>query len=233
MRVGIIGGTGWQGAGVAARLVYAGNTVLVGSRHISRSRHIATQLPRALGLPAEQFIPVTNQQAAQEGEWVFVTLPITAHRTVLAELRDYLQGKLVVDVTAPVNPYNQIENLWPCEGSALQEAEAVLGEGVTVVGALKNISASALLNLNKPVNGDVFVMGRDLGARHKVAGLLRQMGLNPYDVGYGDVCRTVEGLTSLLIYLNYAYHLQQPGIKVQPMEPGIEFIPDETLLPPK
>lgn len=233
MTIGIVGGTGWQGAGVAARVVYAGHTAIIGSRSRERAQYMTEHLPQALGLPPHRFIPGTNAEAAGEGEWVFITLPITAHRAVLTEIRNLVEGKIVVDVTAPVNPRNQLENLWPPEGSALQEAESILGEKVTVVGALKNTSATALLNLSKPVNGDVLVMGRDLAARHRVAALLRQMGLNPYDVGYGDVCRTVEGLTSLLIYVNYAYHIPQPGLKIVPVEPGLSFIPDETLLPPK
>ena len=174
-----------------------------------------------------------NLDAARAVEMVFITVPITAHRAVLELIKPAVAGKIVVDVTAPVNPANQVENLFPPEGSATQEAQAVLSGVADVVGALKNISATALLNYRKPANCDVLVVGDDLTAKHRVIGLLREMGLNSYDAGAGEVCRTVEGLTSLLIYLNYAYHLRQPGIKIAQIDPGLDFIPTDELLRPK
>ncbi len=176
---------------------------------------------------------MTNLDAAHEADMVFVTVPITAHRATLLEIKPFVAGKIVVDVTAPVNPKNQIENLWPPEGSATQEAQAVFQGVADVVGALKNISATALLNFRKPANCDVLVVGDDLTAKHRVMNLLREMKLNSYDVGAGDVCRTMEGMTALLIYLNYAYHLRQPGIMIAQIEPGLDFIPTEELLPGK
>jgi len=229
----IIGGTGWQGVGVAIRVASAGHTALIGSRNIERSKHLADRLPGEIGLPAELFVPMTNDEAAHEADIVFVTVPMTAHANTVEQIQPFVQGKIVIDVTAPVNPKDQIANLWPSEGSATQQAQKILDGVAEVVGALKNISAIALMNFRQPVNGDILVIGEDLTSKHKVMGLLREMGLNSYDVGSGDVCRTVEGLTSLLIYLNYAYHLRQPEIKIAEAQPGIGFVPSEELMPPK
>ncbi len=231
MKCAVIGSTGWQGAGVAARIAFAGHDVILGSRNLSRAVHLANELPLQLKLPVELFSAMENFEAASQADIVFVTVPMNAHKETLEYIKDAVQGKIVVDVTAPVDPDNQIENMWPPEGSATQQAQAILGDEVEVVGALKNIAAISLMNIRMPANSDIFVFGDDLTSKHKVMGLLREMGLESFDVGSGDVCRTAEGLTSLLIYLNYAYHLRQPGIKINQIDPGLDFIPDETLFP--
>jgi len=233
MKIAVVGGTGWQGAGVAVRIAFAGHTAIIGSRNVARASSLAEKLPIALDLPIERFDAATNEDAAAHADIVFVTVPMTAHAETIEAIKPFVKGKIVVDVTAPVDPKNQIVNLWPVEGSATQQAQAILKGVADVVGALKNISATALLNYKKPSNCDVLVIGEDLTAKHKVMGLLREMKLPSYDVGSGDVCRTVEGLTSLLIYLNYAYHLRQPGVKIAQIDPGLDFIPTNELLPQK
>jgi len=231
--IAVVGGTGWQGAGVAVRIAAAGHTAIIGSRDPGRAEHLARGLPTFVELPTERFRAATNEVAAAEADMVFITTPITGHREALTAIQPFVKGKIVVDVTAPVNPANQIENLWPPEGSATQEAQAVLSGVADVVGALKNTSATALINHHKSPGSDVLIVGDDLSAKHRVMALLRQMGLPSYDVGSGEVCRTVEGLTALLIYLNYAYHLRQPGVRIAQIEPGLDYLPDESLLPPK
>lgn len=231
MTIAVIGGTGWQGAGVAVRIAAAGHTALIGSRNVARASSLAEKLPLALELPVENFDAATNEVAAEKADIVFVTVPMTAHAETIRAIKPYVKGKIVVDVTAPVNPKNQIENLWPPEGSATQQAQEILRGVADVVGALKNISATALFNYKKPSNCDILVTGEDLTSKHRIMSLLREMRLNSYDVGSGEICRTVEGLTSLLIYLNYAYHLRQPGIKIAQIDPGLDFIPTDGLLP--
>lgn len=231
MNIAVIGGTGWQGAGVAVRIAAAGHIAIIGSRNVARASSLAEKLPVALDLPIDRFDAALNTVAAEKADMVFITVPMTAHASIIEEIKSFVKGKIVVDVTAPVNPKNQIENLWPVEGSATQQAQEILRGVAEVVGALKNISATALLNYKKPANCDILVTGDDLSSKHRVMSLLREMKLNSYDVGSGEVCRTVEGLTSLLIYLNYAYHLRQPGVKIAQIDPGLDFIPTESLLP--
>ena len=184
-------------------------------------------------LDPEKLVGMENVEAAHKADMVFITSPMNAHEKVLLLVKEAVQGKIVVDVTAPVNPDNQLENMFPPEGSATQQAQAILGEDVEVVGALKNIAAATLMNYKKKSNCDILVVGDDLTAKQKVMNLFREMGFTSYDVGAGEVCRTVEGLTSLLIYLNYAYHLRQPGIKIDQIDPGLDFIPDDNFFPKK
>lgn len=233
MKIAVIGGTGWQGAGVAARVAAAGHLAIIGSRNFARASSLAGKLPVALDLPIDRFDAMTNEKAAEAADLVFVTVPMTAHAETLETIRPFVKGKIVVDVTAPVDPRDQVRNLWPPEGSATQQAQAILEGVADIVGALKNISATALLNFRMDSNCHVLVVGDDLTAKHRVIALLREMKLTAYDAGSGEVCRTVEGLTSLLIYLNYAYHLRQPGVKIAQIDPGLDFIPTNDLLPQK
>ncbi|MBT3233191.1 MAG: NADPH-dependent F420 reductase [Calditrichaeota bacterium] len=229
MKCAVVGGTGWQGAGVAVRIASAGHTAIIGSRIPARAESLAKKLPNLTGLDSELFQFSENAEAAKNAEIVFVTAPMNAHEQIVEHIRGSVKGKIVVDVTAPVDPENQIENLWPVEGSATQQAQRILEGEASVVGALKNIAALALLNYKKESPCDILIVGDDLASKHTVIGLLDEMNLTSYDVGSGEVCRTIEGLTSMLIYLNYAYHLRQPGLKVQEIDPGLDFIPDEDL----
>ena len=229
MKCAIIGSTGWMGVGVAARIASAGHIAILGSRQLSRSKRLASKLPEIVELSPDLFQASTNIDALDEAEFVFITVPMPAHKETLELIKDRVQDKIVVDVTSPVDPDNLIENLWPPEGSATQQAQAILGEDVAVVGALKNIAAIVLLNHKMDVNCDIFVTGEDISAKFKVINLLREMKLRAFDVGGDDMCRTVEGLTSMLIFLNYAYHLNQPGVKVEAIAPGLDYIPDESL----
>jgi NADPH-dependent F420 reductase len=230
LKCAVIGSTGWMGVGVATRIASAGHTAVMGSRDIERSQKLIKKLPLLVELPPERFQATTNLDALDGAEYVFITVPMPAHKETLELIKDRVQDKIIVDVTAPVDPENLIENLWPDEGSATQQAQAILGEDVAVVGALKNIAAVVLMNHKKDSNCDILVTGEDIAAKFKVISLLREMGLNSYDVGSDDMCRTVEGLTSLLILLNYSYHLNQPGVKVVPIATGMDYFPDESLL---
>lgn len=229
MKCAVIGGTGWQGVGVAVRIAYAGHTALIGSRDIEKSKRVAERVPTAFEQPSERFIGMTNEEAAKECDIAFLTVPMDAHLSTLIEMKEHLKGKILIDVTAPVDPKNQIRNLWPPEGSATEQAANVLRNSSEVVGALKNISATALINYKKPSNCDILVIGEDISSKFRVMALLREMGLTSFDAGSGDACRTVEGMTALLIYLNYAYHLRQPGIKISQIDSGLEFIPTDDL----
>ena len=102
---------------MAVRIAFAGHTALIGSRDVKRAQHLADRLPAFVGLPAERFVARTNVEAATEAQIIFITVPMTSHVAAIEEIKPFIKGKIIVDVTAPVNPRNQVENLWPPEGS--------------------------------------------------------------------------------------------------------------------
>ena len=104
MKCAVLGGTGWQGAGVAVRIVSAGHHAIIGSRTLLRAEQLCAKIPVTLNLPETGFSAMTNSEAASTADVIFVVVPINAHRALLEEIKPFVQGKIVVGVTAPVDP---------------------------------------------------------------------------------------------------------------------------------
>lgn len=234
MRCAVVGGTGWQGAGIATRIAAAGWTAVIGSRDKERAEILVENLPPFVGLPQERFEAATNIDAVKGADAVFITVPSTGHRSVLESIRDHLDDEqIIIDVTAPVDPDNHLNELWPPEGSCTAEAQAVLGDEFLVCGAFKNVSATMLLNHTMEPNCDILVCGDDLEAKHQLQLWTKQMGFQAYDIGKLEAARTMEGMTKMLIYLNYAFHLNQPGVKIVELQRGMKILPDDDLFKKK
>ena len=101
----------------------------------------------------------------------------------------------------------------PPAGSAAQEAQEILGPGVTVVSAFQNISYEHLLH-DESVDCDVLVCGGNKQARGIVLTLVEAAGLVGWDAGPIENSVVVEGLTSVLIGINKQYGVQSAGIKI-------------------
>lgn len=230
MKCAVIGGTGWQGAGIATRIVKAGWTAIIGSRNLENAQILAENLPPHVGLPQEKFQAATNVDAAREADVIFITVPITGHKAVLEVIKPHIdEDKLIIDVTAPVDPENHLKEIWPEAGSATMEAQEMLGDDIDVVGAFKNVSATMLMNHTMDPNCDIMICGDDLQVKHRVTLMIKQMGFTAYDVGKAEDARTMEGMTRVLIFLNYAYHLNQPGLKFVELSKGMKILPDDDL----
>ena len=212
MKVGILGGTGPQGRGLARRLAAAGHEVVLGSRTAERAERIAAEYPRAAD--AGRITGASNGDAAA-AELVIVTVPYDGHAALLSSLTDQLVGKIVVDCVNPLGfdqrgPYP----LQVAAGSAAQEAAQLLPES-TVIAAFHHVSAVLLDDPTvESFTDDVLVLGEDReavavvcelaaaipGARGIYAGRLRNAG-------------QVEALTANLIAINRRYKTQA-GIAV-------------------
>jgi 8-hydroxy-5-deazaflavin:NADPH oxidoreductase len=204
VKIGILGGTGPQGRGLATRLAASGHDVLIGSRRPERAEAIAAEI----GQPSSsgRVIGVGNFDAAA-AELVIVSVPYYGHADLLSSLATQLAGKIVVDCVNPLGfdkrgPFP----LRVAAGSAAQEAEQLLPHS-TVVAAFHHVSA---VLLNDPTvehfADDVLVLGEDRdavalvcelataipGARGVYAGRLRNAG-------------QVEALTANLIAINRRY----------------------------
>jgi len=131
----------------------------------------------------------------------------------LLGLKEALQGKLLIDVAVPLNPPKVTRVSMPPEGSAAQQAQSILGEGVQVVAAFQNISYEHLLK-DEQVACDVLVCGTGKDARQTVINLARDAGLTAWDAGVIENAVVVEGLTSVLIGLNIQHKVGSAGIKI-------------------
>ncbi|HEY57970.1 MAG TPA: NADPH-dependent F420 reductase [Anaerolineae bacterium] len=209
----VLGGTGKQGKGLAYRWAKAGYTVYIGSRTPEKARQAAAEVRQRLGDPAAPVMGLGNAEAAARAEIVVLTVPYSAHRSTLEAVREALAGKILVDVTVPLKPPKVTRAQMPPAGSAAQEAQALLGESVAVVDAFQNI-AHELLWEDGPIDCDVLVTGKGKANRQRVVQLVRDAGLRAWDAGPIENSAVVEGLTSVLIYLNKTYGSTHAGIRI-------------------
>jgi 8-hydroxy-5-deazaflavin:NADPH oxidoreductase len=202
MSIGILGGTGDQGRGLARRFAMAGNPVIIGSRSAERADAAAQGLGGELGIRG-----MANADAAQSADVVIVAVPWDGHGALLASLAALLAGKIVIDC---VNPMGFDERgaypLAVAEGSAAQQAAAVLPDSV-VVGAFHHVSAVLLLD---PAVGavaqDVLVLGDNRQATDLVQALAARIpGARGVYAGRLRNCGQVEALTANLVSVNRRY----------------------------
>ena len=212
-RIGIVGGTGKEGKGLAYRWVQAGHEVIIGSRQYEKAQRAVTTVNELLGGESGLLHGKENWDAVETCDIAVITVPYSAHRLTLESLKDVLDGKIVVDVVVPIVPPKVTKVQMPPEGSAAQEAQAILGENCNVVDAFQNISHERLLS-EGDVDCDVLVAGKGKGAREVVLGLVADTGLKGWDAGPIENCVVVEGMTSLLIGLNIQHHVHASGIRI-------------------
>ena len=198
--IAILGGTGEQGRGLARRFAMAGHPVIIGSRNHDRAHAIARDVGHGVrGL--------ANRDAAREAGLVIAAVPYEGHGDLLAALAADLAGKIVVDCVNPLGFDARGAYALPvAEGSAAQQAAAVLPESV-VVGAFHHVSAVLLLDpAVDAVDTDVLVLGDDREATDAVQELVAAIaGMRGIYAGRLRNARQVEALTANLISVNRRY----------------------------
>lgn len=210
--IAVLGGTGKEGKGLAYRWAKAGYKVIIGSRAAEKAQAAAAEVTELLGGNAS-VEGLDNLTAAQKADIAVLTVPYAAHKDTLLGLKEALQGKILVDVTVPLVPPKVTKVQMPPAGSAAQEAVEILGEGVQVVDAFQSISYEHLMH-GEDVPCDVLVTGTSKAAREEVLKLVEAAGLTGWDAGPIENSVVVEGLTSILIYLNKQYGVTHAGIKI-------------------
>lgn len=209
--IAVIGGTGKEGSGLAYRWAHAGYEVMIGSRLAEKAEEAAAGHNRALG--KEVVRGLENAQAAREADLVVLTVPYSAHRATLESIREAVQGKILIDVTVPMQtPVTQVHI--PEGRSAAQEAQMFLGAGVRVVSAFQNVSAVHLKDLTHTVESDVLVTGDDAEAKQAAINLARAAGMRGIDAGVLANAVAIEGLTPVLLSINRTYGVKSSGIVI-------------------
>jgi NADPH-dependent F420 reductase len=132
----------------------------------------------------------------------------------LESVKDQVQGKIFVDVSVPLDPDNARKVIMPAAGSASQEAKEILGDRVSVVCALQNISAHLLRDVKAKIDCDVLVCGTPKEARQTVIGLIEKLNINAVDVGPLEAASLIEPITALLIRLNIRNKVHSAGIRI-------------------
>lgn len=211
-RIAVLGGTGKEGKGLAYRWAKAGYQVIIGSRSNEKAENAVAEIRDLLG-DVYEISGQDNLSAAQQADIVVLTVPYAAHRTTLEGLKNALQGKLLVDVTVPLVPPKVTTIQMPLAGSATQEAHEILGENVQVCAAFQTISYKHLIKDGEAAC-DVLVTGTSPDARAETLKLVEAAGLNGWDAGPIKNSVVVEGLASVLIYINRKYGSTQAGFQI-------------------
>ena len=212
LTIAILGGTGKEGKGLAYRWAKAGYRIKIGSRTAEKAQATAKELLDLFD--GNALIEGTNNlEAAQSADIVVLTVPYAAHRETLEMVKDALQGKLLIDVTAPLVPPKVTKVQMPPAGSAAQEAKEIVGENVEVVSAFQSISHERLME-NESVECDVLVTGSSKQARAEALKLVEAADMIGWDAGPIENSVVVEGLTSVLININKQYGSRHAGIKI-------------------
>jgi NADPH-dependent F420 reductase len=207
----VLGGTGALGTGMVKRWAKAGYPVIIGSRSADKAAEAARGHVAAAGAPAVRGADTLS--AAREADIVVVAVPFSSHAETLAEIRDVVQGKIVIDAVVPLVPPKVAVVQMPPEGSASMIAQSILGDAVRVVAAFHNVGAAKLAS-DGPVECDVLICGNDKEAREATVALTRDAGLRGVEAGPLPNSVAVEALTSILIGINRRYKVDCAGIRI-------------------
>jgi len=206
--VAIVGGTGNLGSALALRLGAPGVKVIIGSRDAQKAQKVVENLKPKMR--AGELAGTTNPEAVKQGEFVVIAVPYEGHQQMVQDLKGQLTGKIVIDAVVPLK---KIRPFVPPAGSALQEAQQIIGDEAPVIGALHNISAVDLGEVDSPL-GDVLVCGDNEQAKQKVMEIIRRIGARPFDGGPAGNAYVIEGLTGIIIHLNRKYKSKHGSIKI-------------------
>ncbi|MBN2005000.1 MAG: NADPH-dependent F420 reductase [Anaerolineae bacterium] len=209
----ILGGTGNEGPGLALRWANAGHTVIIGSRQAEKAQQTADAINAKLE-SGHKVQAMANPEAAQACEIAVLTVPYAAQNALLESLKPCLGGKILINVNVALNPPKVARVYIPAEGSATEQAQAILGPDTPVVGAFQNVGAHSLEDLAHPINCDVLICGDDKPAKAIAIQLAADIGTRGVDAGPLVNAKAVEAMTSILIGINIRYKVPAAGIRI-------------------
>jgi 8-hydroxy-5-deazaflavin:NADPH oxidoreductase len=201
MKIGVLGGTGPAGRGIAARLAAAGHEVVVGSRDRKRSRSVVDALREQWGDRVAGLEPGTNHDAADADLVVLATVWDAAVATAHAHA-DQLAGKTVISMAnGLVKDGRQFVPVVSPAGSIAAEVQAVAPDA-HVVAAFHLVPAAVLADLDHHLTGDVLVVGEE-SARAIVLDLIDGIpDLRALDAGPLENALGIETFSAALLTVN-------------------------------
>ncbi len=215
-RIGILGGTGPEGSGLAMRWAAAGEHVVIGSRDAQRAAETAKLLRVRVGSNAK-IEGTDNAAAVAQCDVVVLTVPFSGQAPLLKQLKPlWKPGHIVIDTTVPLAAAvggvpSRMLGLW--QGSAAQQTRELVPASVAVAAAFHNLSAE-LLAKDGPVDCDILVCSDDENAKLVASELAAKIpGARALNGGKLENARILESLTALLIGLNMRYKVHTAGIR--------------------
>ena len=215
-KVAIVGGTGDLGFALATRWAKGGIEVVIGSREEAKAKAAVDRLHEIV--PDAVVSGLENAAAAASTQVVLVAVPFSGLIPIYRSIAEALDPEsIVIDATVPVEASiggkaTHVFGVW--EGSAAQLGQAFLPKGTKMCAAFHTLSASAVADLDTPLEGDVLVCGSKSG-KERVKELVEVLpDLRFVDAGPLENARIVEPITALLIGINHRYKTDRSGIHI-------------------
>lgn len=206
LHMGIVGGTGSEGRGLALRFALTGARVTIGSRDTARAIETAARLREAW--PNAAIDGASNGEAIAASTVVILAIPFSHVEATLGREREAFQpGTLVLDVTVPVVfERGTPVFLQPAEGSAAEHVRRHLPEHVALACAFKTLPARLVEDVDLPLDCDEFICGDSKASRERAMAVVGTIPtLRAIDAGPLDAARAIERMTLLAITLNRRY----------------------------
>ncbi len=195
MKIGLVGGTGKEGRGLAARWARAGHEVVIGSRDPARG----------------------DNRAAAACDVVVLCVPYAAQASTLESLHAELAGKIVIDLVVPLAPPAITRVSIPPGGAAALEAQRAVPDA-RVIAALHHVSSAHLGDPEHAIPGHVLVCGDDPAAKATVVELVAQLPARAVDAGPLANAVALEAMTPVLLYINKTTRASGVGITITGIE---------------
>jgi NADPH-dependent F420 reductase len=197
--IGILGGTGPAGRGIAIRLANAGCDVLLGSRDMKRAQEVANSLsPRGEGIVSG----ATNEDAAL-GDVVIVATPWDSAVATVRSLRSPLAGKTVISmVNALAREGRELVPLLPARGSMAAQIAFALPDS-RIVGAFHHLPAADMEDQDSDLDADVVIFSDHEEDLRYVKDLVdRMVGLRAVIGGSMSLAAPIESFTAVCVSIN-------------------------------
>jgi 8-hydroxy-5-deazaflavin:NADPH oxidoreductase len=221
LSVGLIGGTGEEGRGLALRWALAGAKVSIVSRTMKRAKRAADELNQLLDARGDSSVhrisPGENQAVIASSQFVLLTVPFAhAASTLEAHRRDFLEHSILIDITVPVSfEQGRVRYVELPEGSASEHLKAKLPENIPLVAAFKTEPAHLLAEIDESLDCDSFVASDSKEAKAQVMEAIGFInGLRAVDAGTLYSARTLERMTVLAIGINRRHKIKTARYRV-------------------
>jgi hypothetical protein len=215
-KIGILGGTGPEGSGLALRWAIAGEQIVIGSRDAKRAAESAKLIRLRAGSTA-RVEGAENSATVAQCDVLVLTVPFAGQAALLKQLKPlWKPGQVVIDTTVPLaasvgGAPSRMIGVW--QGSAAQQTRELVPSTVGVAAAFHNLSAE-LLAEDGPVDCDILVCSDDENAKTIATELAAKIpGARPVNGGKLENARIAESLTALLIGLNVRYKVHTAGLR--------------------
>lgn len=200
MNITIVG-TGKMARGIGTRVLAGGNSLILVGHTPGKAENLAIELQSAAQGGAS--VQAASEGSSIDSAVVVLAVPYAAAAPIVQQYGDQLAGKIIVDITNPVD-FTTMSAAVPGDTSVAEEIAKVAPTGAKVVKAFNTTFAGTLIAgqvAGQPL--DVFIAGDDADAKTTISRLVTSGGLRAVDTGPLRRARQLEALGLLHMALQF------------------------------